>query len=136
MQNALLVGTIVAVLAGAVGYFIVLRGQSFAAHMLSQVGFPGAAGAVLLGQPPVVGLLVFCVAAALGISAAGGGLGAGRRRESAAVGSILAFSLGLGLLFFTLAAGSAQAIYAFLFGTILGITDSDVTLVLACAAAA
>ena len=131
MQNAFVVGTVVAILGGAMGYFVVLRGQSFAAHMLSQVGFPGAAGAILLHVAPVVGLVVFCVAAALGISAGGGGLGAGRRTESAAVGSILAFSLGLGLLFFHLVSGSAQAIYAFLFGTILGITDQDVIVAVA-----
>src|SRR5437879_2021032 len=121
MQNAFIAGTIVAILAGAVGYFVVLRGQSFAAHMLSQVGFPGAAAAVLVHASPVVGLVLFCVAGALGISRFGQRLDAGRRAESAAIGTILAFSLGLGLLFFRLFAGSAQAIYAFLFGTILGI---------------
>ena len=126
MQNAAVVGTMVAVLGGAAGYFVVLRGQSFAAHMLSQVGFPGAAGAVLLHVSPVLGLIVFCAAAALGINAVGSRTGAGRRVEAAAVGSILAFSLALGLLFFKLFAGSSQAIYAFLFGTILGITDTDV----------
>src|SRR3982074_2842679 len=67
MQNALVVGTLVAVLAGAIGYFVVLRGQSFAAHMLSQVGFPGAAAGVLLHVSPVIGLIGFCVGAALGI---------------------------------------------------------------------
>jgi zinc/manganese transport system permease protein len=126
MQNAFVVGTLVAVLAGAVGYFVVLRGQSFAAHMLSQVGFPGAAAAVLLHVPPVIGLAVFCAAAALGVGVLGRRLDAGNRLESAVVGSILAFSLGLGLLFFRLYAGSTQAVYAFLFGTILGITDRDV----------
>ena len=126
MQNALLVGTMVAVLAGAVGYFVVLRGQSFAAHMLSQVGFPGAAAGVLVHASPELGLIVFCVAGALGIGWTGRSVDAGRRTESAAVGSILAFSLALGLLFFRLYAGSAQGIYAFLFGTILGITDRDV----------
>jgi zinc/manganese transport system permease protein len=124
MQNALLTGTVVAVLAGAVGYFVVLRGQSFAAHTLSQVGFPGAAAAILLHTSPLIGLLVFCTAAALGIGLAGRGLDVGRRGEAAVVGTILAFSLGLGLLFFRLYAGSAQGIYAFLFGTILGISDS------------
>jgi zinc/manganese transport system permease protein len=128
MQNAFLVGTLVAILAGGVGYFVVLRGQSFAAHMLSQVGFPGAAAAVLVHASPVFGLMAFCVAAALGIGAMGRRLNAGNRLESAAIGSILAFSLGLGLLFFRLFAGSAQGIYGFLFGTILGITDRDVTL--------
>lgn len=126
MQNALLVGTLVAVLAGAVGYFVVLRGQSFAAHMLSQVGFPGAAGAVLLHLPPVIGLAAFCTVGALGVGAFGRKLDAGHRLESAVIGSILAFSLGLGLLFFRLYGGSAQTVYSFLFGTILGISDRDV----------
>ena len=62
----------------------------------------------------------------LGVSLAGRTVDAGRRTESAAVGSILAFSIALGLLFFRLYAGSIQSIYAFLFGTILGITDLDV----------
>jgi zinc/manganese transport system permease protein len=126
MQNALIVGTLVALLSGAAGYFVVLRGQSFAAHMLSQVGFPGAAAGVLLHMSPVFGLIAFCVIAALGIGSFGSRLGAGNRVESAAVGSILAFSLGLGLLFFRLYAGTAQGVYAFLFGTILGISDRDV----------
>jgi zinc/manganese transport system permease protein len=134
MQNAFIAGTLVALLAGAAGYFVVLRGQSFAAHMLSQVGFPGAAGAVLVHVSPVFGLIVFCVAAAFGIDQvtgkSGRNLDAGQRAESAAVGSILAFSLGLGLLFFRLYAGSAAGIYSFLFGTILGISDRDVQLTL------
>ena len=136
MQNAYLAGTLVALLAGAAGYFVVLRGQTFAAHMLSQVGFPGAAAAVLAHVSPVLGLIAFCVAAALGIGWIGRDLEPGHRAESAAVGSILAFSLGLGFLFFRLYAGSAQAMYAFLFGSILGIADRDVLLTLAVAVAA
>lgn len=126
MQNAMLAGTLVALLAGAAGYFVVLRGQSFAAHMLSQVGFPGAAAGVLFHLSPVIGLVAFCVVAALGIRAGGRGLEAGQRGESAAVGSILAFALGLGLLFFRLYRGSAQGVYGFLFGSLLGISDRDV----------
>jgi len=126
MQNALLAGTLVALLAGATGYFIVLRGQSFAAHTLSQVGFPGAAAGILLHLSPVLGLIGFCVTAALGIGLRGRGLDAGWRGESAAVGGILAFALAVGLLFFSLYAGSVEAIYAFLFGSILGVTDRDV----------
>ena len=136
MQNALAAGTLVAIVAGAAGYFVVLRGQSFVAHMLSQVGFPGAAGAVLVHVSPVLGLISFCGAAAAGIGWARRTLDAGSRAESAAVGSILMFSLGLGLLFFRLYAGSAQAIYSFLFGTILGISDRDVQLTFAVAAVA
>lgn len=126
MQNAMLAATFVAILAGAIGYFVVLRGQSFAAHMLSQVGFPGAAAGVLVHVSPVLGLLAFCAGGALGIGWTGRGTDAGRRTEAAAVGSILAFSLALGLLFFRLYAGSAGTIFSFLFGTILGITDQDV----------
>jgi len=126
MQNALLVGTLVALLAGAIGYFVVLRGQSFAAHMLSQVGLPGAAAGVLVHTSPVLGLVVFCVGGALGIGWSGRSVDTGKRTESAAIGSILAFSLALGLLFFRLYSVSAQGIYGFLFGTILGVTDRDV----------
>jgi zinc/manganese transport system permease protein len=136
MQNAYLAGTLVAVLAGAAGYFVVLRGQSFVAHTLSQVGFPGAAAGVLLHVSPVIGLIAFCSVAAVGIGAIGRNLDAGHRAESAAVGSILAFSLGLGLLFYRLYGGSAQSVYAFLFGTIVGITDADVLLTLVVAAGA
>ena len=130
MQNAFVAGTLVALLAGVAGYFVVLRGQSFVAHMLSQVGFPGAAAGVLVHVSPVLGLIAFCITAALGIGWMGRSLDAGHRAESAAVGSILAFSLGLGLLFFRLYAGSAQGIYSFLFGTIVGISDRDVQLTL------
>lgn len=136
MQNAYAAGTLVALLAGAAGYFVVLRGQSFAAHMLSQVGFPGAAAAVLLGVSPVLGLIAFCAIAALGLSWIGRDVEPGDRVESAAVGTILAFSLGLGLLFFRLYAGSSQAMYAFLFGSILGIADRDVQVTLLVAVAA
>jgi zinc/manganese transport system permease protein len=128
MQNAYAAGTLVALLAGAAGYFVVLRGQSFAAHMLSQVGFAGAAAAVLLGVSPVLGLLVFCGGAALALGALGREVDPGDRTESAAVGSILALALGLGLLFIRLHGAGTQAIYSFLFGTILGITDTDVQL--------
>ena len=130
MQNAFVAGTLVALLAGVAGYFVVLRGQSFVAHMLSQVGFPGAAAGVLVHVSPVLGLIAFCITAALGIGWMARNLDAGHRAESAAVGSILAFSLGLGLLFFRLYAGSAQGIYSFLFGTIVGISDRDVQLTL------
>lgn len=136
MQNAMLAGTVVAILAGAIGYFVVLRGQSFATHMLSQVGFPGAAAGVLVHASPVLGLLAFCAGGAIGIGWTGRGTDTGRRSEAAAVGTILAFSLALGLLFFRLYAGSSSTIFSFLFGTILGITDQDVLVIAITAIAA
>lgn len=131
MHNAYAAGSLVALLAGVAGYFVVLRGQSFVAHTLSQVGFPGAAAGVLLHTSPVAGLIAFCVAAAVGIGWRRHDIEAGNRVEAATVGTILAFSLGLGLLFFRLYAGSTQGIYAFLFGSILGIADRDVQITFA-----
>src|SRR5260370_9547690 len=95
MQNAFVAGTLVALLAGAAGYFVVLRGQSFGAHMLSQVGFPGAAAGVLLHVSPAPRLIVFCLAPALGLGWAGRNVDAGHRRASAATRSILPSSLRL-----------------------------------------
>ena len=69
MVNAFLAGTLIAIVAGAVGWFMVLRGQSFAGHTLAEVGFAGATGAALVGLPPVVGVIAIGVIAALGISA-------------------------------------------------------------------
>jgi zinc/manganese transport system permease protein len=127
MQNALLAGTIVAVVAGLVGYFMVLRGASFAGHTLANVGFAGAAGATLIGVAPVIGLFAFGLLAALAIGALGERNSRGWSRSDVAVGTILALSLGLGLLFDRLSSVSANYIYAVLFGSVLGISDSDVT---------
>lgn len=97
MLNALRAGTIVAVVAGAVGYLMVLRRQTFAGHTLALIGFPGAAGATWLGLNAAVGYFGFCVAGALIISALPGsgrphaGLD-GFSEESAAIGSVQAFA--------------------------------------------
>jgi len=71
MVHAFEAGTIVAVVAGAIGYFVVLRGSAFAAHALSHIGFAGATGAVVLGLSPIVGLLVFTVGSGVAIGALG-----------------------------------------------------------------
>jgi len=109
---------------------MVLRGQSFAGHTLSQVGFPGAAGAALIGAAPEAGLLVFCVAAALAVAALSDGRSLERRSESAAIGTVLVVALALGFLFASLYSGFVGAVYAYLFGTFLGITDAQVVLLL------
>ena len=56
MRNAFAAGTASALVAGLVGYFVVLRASSFAAHAISHIGFAGAAGAVLIGINPVLGV--------------------------------------------------------------------------------
>src|SRR5258708_19456645 len=101
MQNAFLAGTTAAVLAGIVGYFVVLRGEAFAGHTLAIVGFPGAAGAILFGLPQLLGLAVLCTASGLGIGALGRGAARDRHAESAAIGPIPPFLPRLRFLFLT-----------------------------------
>jgi zinc/manganese transport system permease protein len=126
MQHAFEAGTVVAIIAGIVGYFVVLRRSSFAAHALSHIGFAGAAGAVLFGISPVYGLLLF--------TSIGGSMMAGLSPRAAHrdihIGTVLAFMLGLGVLFISLYTGYATEAYSILFGEILGISSSDVLLTL------
>jgi len=131
MQNAFLAGTTAAVLGGIVGYFVVLRGEAFAGHTLAIVGFPGAAGAILFGLPQLLGLAVLCTASGLGIGVLGRGAVRDRHAESAAIGTIQAFMLGLGFLFVTLYKGLLEGVYSILFGTFLGVTRAQVLLLLA-----
>ncbi len=120
MHTALAAAALVALVAGAAGYFMVLRGQTFAGHALSHVGFTGAAGALLIGVSPLMGLVVFGVAAALGMVALGDRFA---QRSEIAIGTVLALSLGLGLLFVRLYPAFADGAYAILFGAPLGISD-------------
>ncbi len=117
MRHAFLAAGIVAVLAGFVGYFLVLRGQAFAGHALSHVGFAGATGAVLLGVSPLAGML--------GVTVLGGvlmgALGERLAERDIAIGVILTMSLGLGLLFLHFFTAYATAATALLFGDVLGV---------------
>jgi zinc/manganese transport system permease protein len=118
MRDAFMAGTIVSVVAGAVGFFLVLRNLAFAGHALSHVGFAGATGAVLLAIEPLWGLLAFTLLAGAAI----GLLGARLRQRDVAVGIILAFSLGLGVLFLHLYTAFATQATALLFGNVLGVS--------------
>src|SRR2546421_320157 len=124
MQHAFEAGTIVALTAGVIGYFVVLRGLSFAAHALSHIGFAGGTGAVLLGLPLIGGLLAFTIAA----GAVMGALGQRLRGRDVTIGIVMAWSLGLGVLFLALFNGAASTAVSILFGTILGIATRDVVL--------
>jgi zinc/manganese transport system permease protein len=129
MVHAFQAGTAVAIVAGVIGYFVVLRGSSFAAHALSHIGFAGATGAVVLGVSPVLGLLAFTVGSGVIIGALGGRI----RGRDVTIGIVLAWTLGLGVLFISLSTGYATEAYALLFGEILGISDRDVLIVVAAA---
>ncbi len=137
MRNALLAGTIVAVLASLVGWFMVLRRQSFAGHTLAVVGFPGAAGAVWLGASATTGYFAFCVLGALIIAAIPrDSQGNARSDESAIIGTLQAFALACGFLFANLSEGFLGGVNGLLFGSFLGINDAQVWTLLAVAAAA
>lgn len=131
MRNAYLAGTIVAVLAGAIGYFVVLRGVTFAAHALSHIGFAGATGAIVIGLPAISGLLAFSLLS----GAAVGVLGERLRGRDVAIGVVLSWMLGLGVLFLSLYTGYATEAYALLFGAILGIGTTTIVVTAAVAAA-
>jgi zinc/manganese transport system permease protein len=127
MVHALEAGTLVAIMAGVVGWFMVLRRQSFAGHTMSVLAFPGATGALLVGAPAPVGYFVFCTLAA---GVIGGGGTAGRRRErsdeAAVTGVVLAFGLACGFLFLSLYQGILGGYEGLLFGSFLGITRGQV----------
>jgi zinc/manganese transport system permease protein len=122
IQNAFLAGSMVAVVAAVAGYFLLTRGLTFAGHALSHIGFAGAAGALVLGIDPVVGLLVFTISAGIGI----GLLGKRLNERDITIGIIMTMMLGLGALFISLYKGYAEKAYSILFGTILGISSADV----------
>src|ERR1700736_668301 len=126
MVHAFEAGTMIAIVAGAIGYFVVLRGSAFAAHALSHIGFAGATGAVVLSLNPIFGLLAFT----LGAGAAIGALGNRLRSRDVTIGIVLAWTLGLGVLFISLYRGYATEAYALLFGEILGISSTDVVVTL------
>jgi zinc/manganese transport system permease protein len=133
MVNAFRAGTVVAVTAGVMGWFMVLRRQSFAGHTLAVVGFPGASGAVLVGVGAAYGYYAFCVAAALAIAAVPRGGRDGGGQESALTGTVQAFLLACGFLFTALYKGLLGGTTSLLFGSFLGITTTQVWVLLAVA---
>lgn len=123
MRNAFSGGTIVALAAGLIGYFVVVRNTAFAAHALAHIGLPGATGAVLLGLPVALGLGVFCVGGALVI----GALGRRAADREVATGTVLAMATGLGLLFNSLATRNSSTMTNVLFGNLLAISGEQIT---------
>jgi zinc/manganese transport system permease protein len=126
MLNTWMVATIIAVVAGCVGFFVVLRGATFAAHALPLGTFPGAAAANLLGINPLWGLFGFALAGVIGIVQ----LGRGQRNDVATALTLIAL-LGLGTLCLSLSGHYAQAVYGLLFGQVIGVSAADIPPVLA-----
>ena len=127
MRTAFMAGGLVAIVAGSVGFFLVLRNLTFAGHALSHVGFAGATGSVLIGTSPLWGLLAFTLVAAIAM----GLLGERLRGRDVAVGIILSLALGLGVLFLYLYSTHATQATAILFGNVLGVSLETVWALLA-----
>jgi zinc/manganese transport system permease protein len=121
VHTALWAGAVVAIVSGVVGVFVVARGMSFAVHAISELGFTGAAGALVIGIDPVLGMLggSMLVGLVLGLLSL-----RGRERDSA-TGAVLAFGLGLGVLFLSLYQGYATEATNLLFGSIVGVSDAQ-----------
>jgi zinc/manganese transport system permease protein len=120
MRTAFAASGVAALLAGTVGFFLVLRGQTFAGHALSHVGFTGATGAILFGLSPLAGLVGFTVVAGVGMGLFGEKLA----ERDVAIGMMLSLALGLGLLFLHFYTSAATQAAALLFGNVLGVDNA------------
>jgi zinc/manganese transport system permease protein len=125
MMNAWITATIVAVVAGVVGYFVVLRGAAFPAHAIPKGAFAGAAGASLLGINTLIGLAVFSLLGALGIGSMGR-----RGRQDVVTALALVMMLALGAAFLSRTTEYEPQIYSLLFGELLGVSTNQITPVL------
>ncbi|HUB86519.1 MAG TPA: metal ABC transporter permease [Verrucomicrobiae bacterium] len=122
VRNALIAGSLAAILGAVVGYFVVIRKVSFAAHSLAHIGFTGATGAVLFALSPLEGMLIISMLAGLMMGVSGNKL----HRSDLAIGMTLSFCLGVGTLFLTLSKGFAGQATAILFGDIFGVSHHQI----------
>jgi len=121
MRSAMIGGVLVALSAGLLGYFVIVRQHAFAAHALAHIGFPGATGAVLIGVPVTLGLAVFTVGGALAI----GLLGKRLAEREIATGTVLALATGIGVLFNSMTTKNAGSVTNVLFGNLLAVSDDQ-----------
>lgn len=123
-QNALLATTLVAVICGLIGPFVILRNMAFAVHGTSELAFTGAAAGLLIGGNPLVGAFVGALAVAVLVST----FGAHDRERDSSIGVILAFGLGLGVLLLSFYKGFSTQATNILFGNIFGVSGMQLWL--------
>lgn len=117
VQNSLLAAAVLGVVGGVLGVFVMQRDMAFAVHGVAELSFAGAAGALLVGVSVVTGSLIGSLAAALAI----GLLGAKARDRNSAIGVLMPFGLGLGILFLALYPGRASSKFGLLTGQIISV---------------
>ena len=124
--NPLVAAILVAVACGLIGPFVVIRNLAFAVHGTSELAFTGVAGAMLVGANPLVGGFIgsLIVAAVIGV------LGERARERDAIIGSVLAFGLGVGVLFLSFQANFAGEAADILFGDIFRVTADQLIVLL------
>lgn len=122
MQHAFIAGTLIAIMCGVIGVFIIARSLSFIAHTFSHIGFAGAAFSAFAGIDPLIGLLAFTLIGAVGV----GQLGVRMFRRDASISVILSLALALGIFFLSI--GDVQGNYtrSLLFGSMVGIDIQDI----------
>ncbi len=122
MQNALVAGTLIAIVSAVVGTFVVARRMSFLTHTLSEIGFAGASFALFMSWSPLVGMLLFSVVASMTV----GELGIKEKRSESLISAVSAVAIGLGIAFLSLSNKNATAATGILFGSIFSISRVDV----------
>lgn len=122
MQNAFLVGTLIAIVSGFIGVFVVARHMSFLSHTLSEIGFAGASFGLFMGWSPLVGMLIFTILSATTI----GELGMEEGRSESLISAVSAVAIGLGIAFLALSQKNASAATSILFGSIFSISHENI----------
>ena len=130
MTNTWIVATIIAVIAGVVGFFVVLRGSAFPAHAIPNSAFAGAAAANVFGFNALLGLASFAVASAVGIATLGR-----RGRHDVVTALALVLGLAIGAVFLSRSGEYEPQLYALLFGEVLGVSTTELAPVAALAVA-
>jgi zinc/manganese transport system permease protein len=122
MRNAFWAATFIAITCGVVGVYVVARNFSFLAHTLSEIGFAGAAFAVLMGMQPLTGMLIFALLGSIGV----GELSMRTEQKESSISAISAFFVGLGVLFLSLSDSASSYATDILFGSIIGVSPKSV----------
>lgn len=131
MQNALLSGLVIGLVAPLIGVFLVVRRLSLIADALSHITLSGVAAGLLLGQSvpffqsisPIYMGMAFSVAGAFFIDKL---RSAYRFYQELAIPIILSTGIGLGVVLISLANGFNVDLFGYLFGSLLAVTEQDV----------